>query len=145
MNVEDHNGQAPRVGELDRRLVEIEEDLMQELTRSNGQQRPVVWTQAVLCKAGMGVPAGLLVVEGRAQGCGKIMQAIQCLLRQKGQMFFCKRGRQVWHAKWTGTGKQVYVCRNSNSGSNLRMSQIQVKNIIFAKGRIRLPCDQKEW
>jgi hypothetical protein len=109
LNVEDHNGQAPRVGDLDRRLVEIEEDLMQELTRSNGQQRPVVWTQAVLCNAGMGVPAGLLVVEGRAQGCGKIMQSIQCLMCQKGQMFFCKRGRQAWHAKWTGTANR-FTC-----------------------------------
>jgi hypothetical protein len=62
---------------------------MQELTGSNRKQRPAVWTQALLCKAGMGVPTGLLVVEGRAQGCGKIMQAMQRLLRQKGQMFFC--------------------------------------------------------
>ena len=68
LNVEDHDGQDPRVEDFNRRLVEIEEDLMQELTRSNGQQRPVVWTQTVLCKAGMGVPEGLLVVEGRAQG-----------------------------------------------------------------------------
>ena len=60
---------------------------------SNVQQRPAVWTQAVRCKAGMGVPAGLLLVEGRAQGCGKIMQAMQRLLRQKGQMFCCERGQ----------------------------------------------------
>jgi hypothetical protein len=25
------------------------------------------------------------------------MQAMQRLLRQKRQMFFCERGRQVWH------------------------------------------------
>jgi hypothetical protein len=68
INVENHNGQTPRVGELDRWLVEIEEGLLQELTGSNGQQRPAVWTQAVLCKAGLGVPARLLVVQGRTQG-----------------------------------------------------------------------------
>jgi hypothetical protein len=93
-----------------------------------------VWTQAVRCKAGMGVPVGLLLVEGRAQGCDKIMQVMQCLLRQKGQMFFCERGRQAWYAKWRGTGKQVYVCRNSNSGGHISILEIQVKTIIFAKG-----------
>ncbi len=93
MTVENHNGKVPRVGELDRWLVEIEEALLQELTGSNGQQRPAVWTQTVLCKSGLGVPAGLLVVQGSAQGCGKIMQEMQRLLRQKGQMFFCERCR----------------------------------------------------
>jgi len=62
-------------------------------TGSNRQQSPAVWTWAVLCKAGLGVPAGLLVVQGRAQGSGKIVQAMQRVLRQKGQMFFCERGR----------------------------------------------------
>ena len=52
-----------------------------------------MWTQAVRSKAGMGVPVGLLLVEGRAHGCGKIMQAMQRLLRQKVQMFCCERGQ----------------------------------------------------
>ena len=114
-------------------------------TGSNRQQSPAVWTWAVLCKAGLGVPAGLLVVQGRAQGSGKIVQAMQRVLRQKGQMFFCERGRQAWHAKWRATGKQVEVCWNSNFAWTYQMPQIQVKTIIFAKGRMELPCDQKQW
>jgi hypothetical protein len=115
------------------------EGLLEEVTGSNRKQRPDVWTESLLCKTGLDVPAGLLVVEGHAEGCGKIMQSMQRVLRQKRQMFFCERGRQAWHAQWRGTGKQVYVCRNSNSGRNLKnvcVSEIHVKKIIFARGRI---------
>ena len=71
------------------------------------------------------------------------MQTMQRVLRQKGQMFCCERGRQAWHAKWRGTGKQVLEFKFLKG--HIRMPEIQVKTIIFAKGRMGLLCDQKQW
>jgi hypothetical protein len=104
-----------------------------------------VWTQAVLYKAGLGVPSGLLVVQGRAEGCGKIMQAMQRVLRQKGQMFFCERGRQAWHAKWRATGKQVQVCWNSNFGRTYQDAGDTSENHHFRKGPHGAAACQKRW
>ena len=46
-------------------------------------------------------PTGLLVVEARGKGSGKISQTVQCLLRQKGQMVWCESDRQAGHVKMT--------------------------------------------
>ncbi len=82
---------------------------------------------------------GRLVVEGRGKGCGKILQVMQCLLRQQGQMFFCEDGSQSWYAKWRATGNRYAPIQIL--GTNLNMSEIQVKNSIFAKGHIWMSCD----
>ena len=72
------------------------------------------------------------------------MQAMQRVLRQKGQMFCCERGRQAGLAckvernRETGAGIQIFE-------GHIRMPEIQVKTIIFAKGRMGLLCDQKQW
>ena len=97
--VEHHNGQAPRVGELDRWLVEIE---------------------ARLCRR-------CSVCCGKRDKCSAVNAA----------------GRQAWHAKWRGTGKQVLEFKFLEG--HIRMPEIQVKTIIFAKGFMGLLCDQKQW
>jgi hypothetical protein len=38
----------------------------------------------------------------------------------------------------TGAGIQIFE-------GHIRMPEIQVKTIIFAKGRMGLLCDQKQW
>ena len=76
LNVEDNNGQVPDVRKFWGRIAQIHQGLMEELTGSYYQERPALWTESLLRKPGLSLPAGQLVVEGLGKGYDKIQQAV---------------------------------------------------------------------